>query len=108
MALLFIGSITLLAIYKKKSFRKIAWLFLAEYVFFVLGLTVLFRSNVFVKVYFTPFWSYVSIVRDGNVTILFETILNVVMFVPVGFLWGYTFYKMVAEVAMAQRFANWF
>lgn len=88
LALLIIGSITLLAIYKKKSFRKIAWLFLVEYVFFVLGVTVLYRSIVLIKFYFTPLWSYVSIIRDGNTKILYETILNMVLFVPIGMLWG--------------------
>lgn len=93
LALLFISSITLLTIYKRKSYRKIACLVLAEYVFFVLGVTVLYRSIVLIKFYFTPFWSYVSIIRDSNTKILYETILNMVLFVPIGLLWGFIISK---------------
>ena len=66
----------------------IAWLALAEYVFFVLGLTVIYRSSGLIKIYLSPFWSYESIFRDGNTEMLYETMLNVVLFIPLGLLWG--------------------
>ena len=56
---------------RKKASYIIAGLFLLEYVFFVLGMTVLYRHWGLVKIYPSPFWSCVSIVRDGNMTILF-------------------------------------
>lgn len=59
-----------------------------EYVFFVFGLTVLYRKVGMIRLYYSPFWSYESIIRDGNMEVLFETMLNVVLFIPIGFLWG--------------------
>ncbi len=83
------GTILLLIVKRKKDGLFIAGLFLLEYVFYVLGLTVFYRHRGLVKIYPSPFWSYVSIVRDGNMTMLYETVLNVVLFMPIGLLWGF-------------------
>lgn len=88
LVILCVGTIGLLTLKRRKVGRYIAGLFLLEYVFFVLGLTVFYRHWGWIKIYFSPFWSYVSIVRDGNMTILYECILNVILFMPIGLLWG--------------------
>ena len=70
-ALFCISTIVLLAVNRKKAARNIVWLLFFEFVFFVLGMT-----------------GYVSVWRVGNQKVLHEIILNVALFVPLGFLWG--------------------
>ena len=88
LALFCIGTIVLLAVNRKKAARSIVWLLFLEFVFFVLGMTVLFRHTGTKALVYPPFWSYVNVWRVGNQTVLHEIILNVVLFVPLGFLWG--------------------
>lgn len=90
LALFCVGVIVLLAVNRKKANRSIAWLLFFEYVFLVLGMTVFFRHTGTKAMVYPPFWSYASVWRDGDVTVLHEIILNVVLFVPLGFLWGNT------------------
>ena len=88
LVLLCIGTIVLLAVNRKKAVRSIVWLLFFEFVFFVLGMTVFFRPTGTKAMVYPPFWSYASVWRDGDMTVLHEIILNVVLFVPLGFLWG--------------------
>lgn len=88
-----VGTVVLIILYRRKVYRYIGWLLLFEYVFFVYGLTVFFRRTGLIKIYYSPFWSYVSIFRKGDLKALYETILNVVLFIPLGFLWGIISYK---------------
>ncbi len=88
LALFCIGVIVFLAVNRKKAGRYIAWLLFFEYVFLVLGMTVFFRHAGTKAMVYPPFWSYASVWRDGDMSVLHEIILNVVLFVPLGFLWG--------------------
>lgn len=88
LALFCFGTIVFLAVNSKKSGRYIAWLLFFELVFLVLGMTVFFRYTGNKVMVYPPFWSYASVCRDGDMTVLHEIILNVVLFVPLGFLWG--------------------
>jgi len=64
------------------------WLLLFEYLYLLLGSTIIYR-NVFrvTEKHFRPFWSYHSNSSDV-ITILPEHIMNVVVFIPVGLLIG--------------------
>lgn len=88
LALFCIGVILFLAFYRKKAGRHIAWLLFFEYVFLMLGMTVFYRNTGTKAVVYSPFWSYASVLRDGDKTLLHEIILNVILFVPIGFIWG--------------------
>lgn len=88
LALFCVGTIVLWAVNRKKAGRYIAWLLFFEYFFLVFGMTVFFRHTGTKAMVYPPFWSYASVWRDGNTTVLHEIILNVVLFVPLGFLWG--------------------
>lgn len=88
LALFCVGVILFLAVNRKKAGHSIAWLLFFEYVFFVLGMTVFFRHTGTKAMVYPPFWSYASVLRDGDKTVLHEIILNVILFVPIGFIWG--------------------
>ncbi len=88
LVLLCIGTIVLLAVNRKKAARNIVWLLFFEFVFFVLGMTVFFRPTGTKALVYPPFWSYVNVWQVGNQKVLHEIILNVVLFVPLGFFWG--------------------
>ena len=88
LALFCIGGIVFLAINWKEAARSIVWLLFFEFMFLVLGMTVFFRPMGSKTMDYPPFWSYASVWRDGDKTVLHEIILNVVLFVPLGFLWG--------------------
>lgn len=83
-----IGAIVFLAVNHKEAARSIVWLLFFEFVFLVLGMTIFFRHTGTKAMVYPAFWSYVSVWRDGEMTVLHEIILNVVLFVPLGFLWG--------------------
>lgn len=72
----------------KKALRLSAWLMFVEYLILLLSSTVLFRG---IKdscgFNFTPFWSYKA-VQDGTLSLVAENLLNVIAFIPVGFLLG--------------------
>ena len=67
----------------KTGLRYSAFLLLVEYVFLLFCSTVIFRTPGETRHYdFHPFWSY------DRPELLIENIMNVVVFVPVGFLLG--------------------
>ena len=83
-----IGIILILVIKRKKGWRGIAGLLLTEYTFLIYCLTVFFRAVKDMREYdYTPLWSYKAII-NGREELLAETIMNVVVFVPVGLLLG--------------------
>ena len=87
-SLFFVGIVVLLALYGKKAIRYISGLFLAEYLFFIYGLTVIFRTvSTRLSHFFMPFLSYKRLLL-GMSPLLYEIVMNVVLFIPVGFLWG--------------------
>lgn len=67
---------------------------LAEYVFLIFGLTIFFRlARETHSPILIPFWSYKAIL-EGEVELIAESILNIVVFVPLGFLIGIAYKKM--------------
>ena len=88
LALFCIGTIVFLAVNRKEAARSIVWLLFFEFVFFVFCMTVFFRHTGTKAMVYPPFWSYASVLRDEDTTVLHEIILNMVLFIPLGFLWG--------------------
>ena len=90
-----LGSVMLLAQFGYKIGSK--WstrLLLGEFLFWLVALTVLFRPALDVRMFdFNPFWSYRA-VKAGNGLILTQIIMNMVAFIPIGFLLGCSFRKM--------------
>lgn len=83
--LLFWGIIFLY--YKKNSyssfFKNVSWCILMGYVLFIVSETVLFRTpKVEIKYYLSPLWTYGVLYNR----MLAENILNILMFIPIGFL----------------------
>ena len=59
---------------------------LIEYMFLILGSTVIYRTSGDTYMYkLTPFWSYVAI-ADGQKELIEENLLNVALGIPFGFL----------------------
>lgn len=78
----------------KQGWRKFVWLLLVEYVVLIYCSTVILRKVKDGVCYnFRPFWSYEAI-KNGQLFLISENILNVVVFVPVGLLLGYAFKSM--------------
>ena len=73
---------------KKRTWRReIAMIFLMVYLFLVLSSLVLVRPAGSAYTYeLQLFWSYRRLLADGNRFYLWENLLNVVLFLPVGFL----------------------
>lgn len=68
----------------KYKLRVFYGILLIEYIFMILGTTVIFRKVLRKSRYnYTPFWSYQE---NRNELFLPETIVNISMFVPVGLL----------------------
>lgn len=85
----------------KEGFRWSAALLLVEYIFLVLGSTVLFRHSMPVQKYdFKPFWSYAAICSGDDSDLLPENIMNVVVFVPIGLLAGCVLRKGNWKIAL--------
>ena len=72
----------------KKGLRAFFRLLLIEYIVLLFCSTAFFREiNEIQKFEFRPFWSYLAI-YEGKEELLPEIIMNVVVFIPVGFLLG--------------------
>lgn len=73
----------------KKGWNSTIILLALEYVFLVLGSTVIFRHTMKQRVYdFTPFWSYRQILNGDESGLIYENLMNIVVFIPFGFLMG--------------------
>ena len=78
----------------RTGLRYSAVLLLVEYIFLLFCSTVFFRTPGDTRQYdFHPFWSYKAI-QDGREDLLAENIMNVVVFIPVGLLFGIAFKQM--------------
>ena len=77
--------------------RGISWsarLVLLEYLFWIVCYAVIFRDVQAIRAYsFTPFWGYRAIKGWGDL-LLTQIILNVIAFIPIGFLLGCSFGKI--------------
>ncbi len=78
----------------KYCVRKVGVVLLMEYMFLIFCATVIFRSESIDRAYeLTPFWSYTAI-HHGVRSLIPETVMNVVMFVPIGLLVGLLYYSI--------------
>lgn len=78
----------------RKGFLYSIRLILVEFIFIILSSTVIFRkTDVLIKYDFYPFWSYFAI-KEGEEYLLVQNIMNVVIFIPIGFLLGCGFPKL--------------
>lgn len=69
-----------------KGFKWSALLLAVEYFFLVLSSAVLYREQADCSKYeFTPFWTYHEIAAGKDV-LLMEAVLNIILFIPIGFL----------------------
>ena len=83
-----IGAVVLFALKGfKGGWRYVSGMLLAEYVFVLYCSTVIFRPVASKRGYdFTPFWSYRAYFSGNNPQLLPESIMNVLVFIPVGLL----------------------
>lgn len=78
-----VGAIAIFFNKRGKLVRGIALLVLSEYISFLYFVTIIYRVAKKKKRYdMTPFWSY------DRPDLLFEIIMNIIVFVPIGFLMG--------------------
>ncbi len=83
-----IGIVLLLAWRGRRAGKYIAGLLLEEYSFLLYCSTVIYRKMLPEQQFdLMPFWSYRAIM-DGKEQYLAENIMNIVVFVPVGILFG--------------------
>lgn len=87
---LIVGSCFFLSIQgPKKGWYSTMILLTLEYVFLLLGSTVIFRHTMKQRAFdFTPFWSYRQILNGDESGLMYENLMNVVVFMPFGFLMG--------------------
>lgn len=89
LTILCLGIVIVLVLYWDNSRKLITRLILFEYLIFIFGLTVIYREESQERLYLlTPFWNYNIIYRNRNLELLFEVVMNVIWFIPVGFLFG--------------------
>lgn len=81
-----VGCIILVVMKQSRQLEKMLLLLLFEYIYMIFGTTVIFRQSLPDRqFYLIPFWSYAE-KPYGHVLLLPETIVNICMFVPIGFL----------------------
>lgn len=87
LSVLCLGVVVIIACYGlKRGWRRIAGVLLVEYMFLIYCSTVIYRQGYERAGYkLSPFWSYTAI-PYGRTELLAENIMNVVVFVPIGFL----------------------
>ena len=74
-----------------KGWRKVIMALLLEYSFLLYCSTVIFRQAKTERgIELQPFWSYEAI-RNGVDTMIPETVMNVVVFIPIGLMMGLVF-----------------
>lgn len=95
LAVFCVGTVLLLSFLGlNKGTKWTARLLLIEYLIFLVFLTVCIRSSGRIRLHhFQPFWSYGAIFL-GSKSILQQSIMNVVAFIPMGLLLGWSFGRM--------------
>lgn len=75
----------------RKGVHQLGFLLLAEYVFLLLCSTVFFRNDRPDRIiHFQPLWSYKAY-TEGLAIMFPENIMNVVVFIPIGIIFSFTF-----------------
>lgn len=73
---------------RKENIKKFLCVLLVDYILFLLCSTVIFRpENAETGVRLFPFWKYFAI-GNGREQFVLEIVLNVLVFIPIGFLAG--------------------
>lgn len=86
----------------RRGLRWSVGLFLIEYLGLIYCSTVIFRgTSRALQFHLMPFWSYLSYFRGENDRLLADNIMNMVVFVPVGFLAGISFRGFCWRKALA-------
>lgn len=71
----------------KNKRSSVIWILLVEYIFILLSSTVIFRSQITnAKWEFAPFWTYVAVLEHMKGVSVWDIVLNVALFMPLGFL----------------------
>lgn len=74
----------------KEGLRRTGYILLLEYIFVIYCSTVISRHTLQeVQYNLIPFWSYLASAREDSDRLLVENVMNAMVFVPVGILWGY-------------------
>lgn len=85
----------------KKGFLITSRFALIEYVILIYCSTVLFRKTMEIhEHHFTPFWSYAAYDSVNRPDLLPENVMNIIVFLPLGFLLGAGIQKMKWWAAM--------
>lgn len=71
---------------KKWAQKNKYWLFLLAFMMCVFFYTVLGRPQYISDSMLEPFWSYKAIILNGNKFLIVENFLNIMLFVPIGFI----------------------
>ncbi|MDD3416052.1 MAG: VanZ family protein [Lachnospiraceae bacterium] len=80
--------------------KSAKWILLIEYVFLILCITILSRRGYDSKgVNLVPFWSY-SATGEFGINMIAENVLNVILFIPFGFLIGFIIRFRKWKIAM--------
>lgn len=76
-----------------KDYKKfIASLILAEFLFLILGITVIFRTSVgYYRFFLKPYFNYQEIFETNNYYDVWEIYLNIALFIPIGFVLNYIY-----------------
>ena len=79
----------------KKEWRLLFKIVFAEFLFLIYSTTIIFRTaKESVEYHFSPFWSYFAYDKVERPELLLENIMNVMVFIPLGFLFSAGFYQM--------------
>ena len=91
----------------REGWKLSVGLLLTEYVAILLCSTVAFRNAKAIRQYdYMPFWSYAAYFQGGHPQLLAENIMNVVVFVPVGFLLGMMIRPKVTQVTYIAKISS--
>ena len=91
--ILFLLSFVLIFTFERDRVKKskyIGFTAFLLYTSFLMCHTVIFRqSKDIMEFKLMPFWSYIDIIKEHKMVFLYENILNVVLFLPLGFFLGF-------------------
>lgn len=80
--------------FKRKYVRILSFGILEVYVSMIIHTTIFNRTIMSTRVYkLFPLWSWIEWLSNGNISMLIENLLNILLFIPFGFLYGLTFCK---------------
>ncbi len=85
----------------KKGVELSLWSLLLAYIFLLLCSTVFYRMpSLGLRYNFLPFWSYTSIIEGSNKYLIYEAVLNILVFIPIGLLFGIILKKKILKTSL--------